>query len=237
MKLLLCVLGVICIVSGQRGDIGFLEEDVDDFNAPVDNWDEDRGDGWGYDTPTWETGTGPVVSAQTFAATNIQYPQKDIYDFNENYGYIGQLGKHCKVIKGYGKRINYHEIYQSYNDGGSYNNGYPRTSSFHQFPSYAGNYFNYQNNHQVDNTLSAVPVTAAGGTVPLTSMLTDPTSSIGGFPSYTDIKNQYYQNNNEIPNSLSAVPGKNIGFVAPSVSAFSSPVSNAGFSGNDNSHH
>lgn len=106
MKLLLCVLGLICIVYAQRGDIGFFEDDVDDFNAPVDNWDEDRGDGWGYHTPTWEAGTGPLVSAQAFdtqpldhqtfdhqafPATHIQYPQKDIYDFTEgNYGYIGQ---------------------------------------------------------------------------------------------------------------------------------------------------
>ncbi|XP_071160058.1 uncharacterized protein [Mytilus edulis] len=253
MKLLLCVLGLICIVYAQRGDIGFFEDDVDDFNAPVDNWDEDRGDGWGYHTPTWEAGTGPLVSAQAFdtqpfdhqtfdhqafPATNIQYPQKDIYDFTEgNYGYIGQLGKHCKVIKEYGKRINYHEIYQSYNDGGSYNKGYPSSIGLQQFPSYAENHFNYQNSHQGDNTLSTVPFTAAGGAVPLTSMLTGPTLSIGGFPSYTDIKNQYYQNNNEIPNSLSTAPGTNMGFVAPSVAAFSSPVSNAGFSGNDNSYH
>lgn len=153
------------------------------------------------------------------------------------YTFLFSVGKHCKVIKGYGNRINYHEIYQSYNDGRSYNNGYPRSIGLQQFPSHAENHFNYQNSHQGDNTLSAVPFTAAGGAVPLTSMLTGPTSSIGGFPSYTNIKNQYYQKNNEIPNSLSIAPGTNTGFVAPSVAAFSPPVSNAGFSGTDNSYH
>lgn len=83
-KVILAFIALIVSVFGQRGDMGFIEDD--ESIIPLPNDDSWRGDF----SSSWEAGTGPIVSASTFGEIQpVHYQQTIQENFETPYGYIG----------------------------------------------------------------------------------------------------------------------------------------------------
>ena len=91
MKLLaLLNLVTFAVVFAQRGDMGFIEDGMDDtWNVQGDEWGNDN---WRDDAPSWEGETGPLVGGTSFGVPIQAAPVIGPFEFGSGFGQYEDVG-------------------------------------------------------------------------------------------------------------------------------------------------
>lgn len=99
---LLAVLNLVTFAVGfaQRGDMGFIDDGMDDsWNVQEDDWDND---GWRGDASSWERETVPHVGGTSFGVPIHAAPVIGPFEFGSGFGQYDDVGAQFNIGNGNG---------------------------------------------------------------------------------------------------------------------------------------